>query len=211
MINLYIALYNEKNPDRAREFERCLRWNMDLPQISNVYVVSEDVLDYRSYPEINDGVNCQIYIKSRPTFADMFKIANGITAIESKPYEVISIIANADIYFDDTIELATHMDIIDCYALTRYDEGQMIVKSNSQDSWIFKGMISTSGADLDFHMGTLGCDNHLAYILQQSGYCVSNPSLSIKTHHMHASAIRNYSRTNVVPRPYRSVKITALK
>lgn len=57
------------------------------------------------------------------------------------------------------------------------------------------------------------CDNKIAYEATQSGYHVTNPSLSIKTIHLHEVDKRDHVRTplNTVPPPYMTVPPTIIK
>jgi hypothetical protein len=59
-------------------------------------------------------------------------------------------------------------------------------------------------------MGVAGCDNRLAYELEQAGFIVINPSLSIKTYHLHLTNIRNNinevgQNIIIIPPPYKMV------
>lgn len=133
-------------------------------------------------------------LEGRPTFKDFFNAINKVT----EPTD-INIIANSDIYFEyinsDNFIRLTHND---CLALSRWDvqpDGSAVHYNNSgsQDTWIFRGAIKmVEGAN--FTQGIPGCENKLAYLLQQAGYTVTNPSLSIKTYHLHNSGIRYYDK-----------------
>jgi len=72
------------------------------------------------------------------------------------------------------------------------DSSVLFDTPDSQDTWIFMGGVpQISGAD--FTLGKAGCDNSIAYMLEQSGYNVLNPSRTIKTYHLHLTNIRNYT------------------
>jgi len=60
----------------------------------------------------------------------------------------------------------------------------------------------------NFTQGVPGCDNKIAYLLQEAGYVVTNPSTTIKTYHLHLSGIRHYNAKYRVPRPRINVPIT---
>lgn len=147
-------------------------------------------------------------VQPRPTFGQLFELANQFSN------EDIFIIANNDIYFDDTLLLANKIKHGEVYALTRYDilNGNAIFfnRADSQDVWIWRGHLPPINAD--FYQGVGGCDNSIAYILEQNGLKVTNPSLSIKTYHLHESGLRTFNRSimEVVPPPYKKLPPTHL-
>jgi hypothetical protein len=158
MKTLFVNWFDHPNPARAAEFDKCLKRN---------FQVFERV----------------VVLKGRPTFQDFFReFAPGI-----------NIIANLDIYFDETIELA-NPDSLEVYALTRHEElpdGRIVTFADrhyghpgeySQDAWIFG---EKPDIFADFCIGQRGCDNHLAYLLHEAGYRVTNPSMDIRAIHLH--------------------------
>ena len=196
MIRLFVNWYLENNQPRGKELNRCIEHNYHSKFIDEVINLSDAPL-----PE---GKIKNIPIVGRPTYNDFFKAINEV----AMPSD-ISIIANLDIYFDESILLAKRMDEHDAYALTRWDvEGKNFVflnRNDSQDVWVIKGKPKMVSAD--FGIGNPGCDNALAYRLKRAGYNVSNPSLSIKTYHVHNSGTRHYMDGNrplypAVPQPY---------
>ena len=87
-----------------------------------------------------------------------------------------------------------------CLALTRWDisdkddykNGAVFFdRPDSQDTWIFRGGIPQM-AGAEFGLGLCGCDNSIAYMIEQCGYNVINPSRTIKTYHLHLTNVRNY-------------------
>jgi hypothetical protein len=124
----------------------------------------------------------------------------------------VNVLANSDIYFDETIELVKGIDIKTMYALTRWEErpegivpfeqGHSINRAkakHSQDVWVFLGAPRINYAD--FCLGQPGCDNRIAYLGRFSGYNVLNPSLSIRCIHRHKEEGREYNMGKV-PGPY---------
>src|ERR1035437_1076490 len=182
MNNLFICRYFEPNTERDKELQRCLNINLQLKD-THVHI-------------LNDEPN-------RHTYNDIFEYIN----TKSGPDD-INIIANSDIYFlDADIALMQNIKPDECYALTRYDvqaDGSAIFlnRVDSQDCWVFKGPIKAIKAD--WFLGRPGCDNRLAFELQQAGYQVLNPSLTIKSYHIHLSQVKSYNKTpmHVVPPPY---------
>jgi hypothetical protein len=190
MIRLLVNTYKSDSQARQIELDICLEKNMALPFLT-----------------VHD-------IQPRPTFNDYFKLACKHTLTGDFDKDDIFVIANSDIYFDETLLLANHIKHGEVYALTRYDikrgQARFFDRPDSQDVWIFRFVPPMDGAD--FHLGVGGCDNRIAYLLNKAGYKVTNPSLSIKTYHLHESGIRtfDYKKHKVIPPPYLTLKPTSL-
>lgn len=171
-----------------------------------------------------NSIRC-ILTNKRQTFKSMFEYAN-------KYYpDSIVVIANNDIYFDDSIKLLDTYDMTNkCFSLLRYDVqynkkdskifeyydhelargyGEKGARADAQDSWIFKTPISIPDK-CDFYFGILGCDNHITYLLRKQGYIVSNPALDIKSYHLHLTGIRNYDQNKRIRPPWLYIKPTKL-
>ena len=180
MINLFTTYYDEKFLPRDEELKRCLVNNLKLKSINNIYVLTDKI---KNNFLLKNDINI---IKSglRPTFNDFFKVINSITKIND-----INIIANGDIYFDEEIDILNELDLNNiCFSLTRWDVwkdgiSRLTEQHNSQDTWIFFGTIKRISGN--FCIGIPGCDNRLAYEISKSGYKIKNPSISIKSYHLH--------------------------
>jgi hypothetical protein len=193
MINLFVNYYEEQNPKRRSEIETCLRNNTENPYIN--YMMIESL--------------------QRMTYSNFFKIINEYTSVDD-----INIIANLDIYFDDTVKILEGMGVNEAFTLGRWDlkkDGNICLadRPDSQDAWVIKGKVkNVNGA---FNLGYCGCDNRIAHELHKSGYVVSNPCRTIKAIHVHTSNIRNYKSRGkdrkkfVVSGPYRTVSPTEWK
>ena len=120
-------------------------------------------------------------------------------------HDHINVIANSDIYFDETLELAQGILPRQVYALSRWDkEGIALVpyhKKDSQDAWIVLGEVPHLSAP--FQMGVPGVDNALVHSLRMYGMTVTNPCKSIRAIHVHESAYRTYGEGRGKPKPYR--------
>ena len=188
-INVFANYYEDKNTKRRGELETCMQNNINNPHINFIPITSQ----------------------IRITFNDFFNICNNYSDKDD-----ISIVANLDIYFDETIALARSMMPGTFWSLGRWDykKSGAIIHSNrpdSQDAWVIKGHFKKINAN--FTMGKCGCDNRLAYEAKKAGYVVVNPSKSVKAIHMHISNIRNYKRRkkqDVVPGPYHTITPTEL-
>lgn len=143
-----------------------------------------------------------IIVDGRPTFQELFELT------KSYPND-INCFCNSDIHFIDLTLLHT-IKPNECYALTRDDLRFTQHAKGSQDAWIFRGEIKEIKARLT--TGKWGCDNHLAWLIQNAGYGMSNPCLSIEIKHLHAVDDRQHSReeNNTVPAPYLLIPPTKL-
>ncbi len=190
-LNLFTTFFNHPDPNRAHELHYCKTKNNGNYRISNVIDVKKG---------------------GRPTFNDFFK------ATQAKQYaHDINIIANSDIVFDETLDLVRdyEWDTNICMALARWDMNfksgdlRLFDRPDSQDTWIFLGGVPVL-RDADFTQGLAGCDNKIAWILEQADYRVINPSKDIRTIHIHKSEQRDYIDPNTgvierIPPPYKLI------
>lgn len=206
MINLFTSYYIDKHPARQKEFDECLRKNIDLNEINMIYVLTEQGVDAEI---LKNKKVINVVLKSRPTYNTFFEVIRMFSGDEDW-----NIIANSDIHFDSTITMVeqykrSYKPV--CFALTRWeverDKTFFLNRPDSQDAWIFKGKpLNVKG---DFYMGTCGCDNAIADRLHNAGYHVINPSKTIKTYHLHQSGVRRYNTEYKVPQPYKLLNPTA--
>lgn len=118
------------------------------------------------------------------------------------------IVSNADIFFDETLQLLDPYDLHGKFlTLSRWEvrrDGTLSEHSfsgGSHDTWIFKTPLPVLDESRLIKIGTLGCENVIAYQAQQCGLELFNPSYSIKCCHLHRSQIRNYAKKY----PYREM------
>ncbi len=211
MINLFVNLYIDKNTDRQSELCFVLKTNVENIFIKKVYAIvsDSDVASFYSTYLKQVGAECDklvfIELANRPTFNDYFALTDDKT-VEGYDKNSISIIANGDIYFDETLNWLPDVDWSEkkCFALTRWDilpdgGSKFLNLIDSQDAWIFQGPIAQmEGAD--FSLGTAGCDNSIAYRIRKSGYNLYNPSHDIKSYHLHNVPVLNYTDANGQPK-----------
>jgi len=189
MFQLITTYYKANEPEREAENIQCLLNNLSHPLIERVHLF----LQTESKPNVPEHVKLH-YINhgKRPTFSELFEFGNKIE------YNGIKIVANSDIYFDDSLQLATNaLQKWDVLALTRWDlkeNGSLEFYNNfkSQDVWIFqKHILRTIG---EYHIGRHGCDNRLVYEFENQKYKIANPSFDIYAIHVHESGLRSYFR-----------------
>ena len=185
-IRLFISRYKERSTKRAEEIRIC--------HDKNKYI-----FPYIGY--INDE-------GKRTTYQDVFDRIN--FHIDRDGLDGISVVANSDIYFDETIKLCSKITQDECYALTRYNVlGEEKIEfedtPGSQDVWIFRGKIKDGNFDIP--MGIPGCDNRIAHELSEAGYKLYNPSKAIKTYHLHKTPKSYDDSTERIPPPYHLVPV----
>lgn len=196
-LNYYIDLFEE----RQKELDECLLKNIECNSVDEIhlFVIQEHV---DKVPYKSNKIASITIIEERPTFQSMMSFANYYVHSEND----ISVLFNSDIYFDDTLQLCRQMSNNQVYALTRWDVntfGKVVFfnRRDSNDTWIFKGTIKTI-PDSDYCFGIAGVDNTMAERFERAGYVVKNPSLTIKSYHIHNSNVRHYNPRQGTPKPY---------
>ena len=195
-MNLFINYFDHPNEARKREIDFCLKKNEENKFIDNIIVINKN---------------------HRCTYGDF------LAEMWNYPDQV-NIIANSDIYFDETIKLAEGIKGGQCYALTRWEfmNGNVIDFNHrhgkpsppqwSQDAWIFRGSIkpdkfynvkavnsqTRQSEMIPFSLGIPGCDNKFAALLKESGIKVTNPSYDIKAIHVHKESARKYPNYQIL-------------
>lgn len=188
MFELITTFYNEQNTDRRNEFLQALTFNVENTHIQRIFVLCESGEEFIT----NFSPKIEIVrLENRPKFRDLILFTNTLSTT------FIKIIANTDIYFNETLSKAKHVEEKEVYCLTRWnqiDAGQIEFFPNfkSQDSWIFRDTLPDNIGD--FFMGVPGCDNRLAAEFIANGFKINNPSLSIHSIHLHATEKRTYHK-----------------
>jgi hypothetical protein len=144
-------------------------------------------------------------VRARPTYADFFAWINDISGDDD-----VSIVANADIWFDRQLELFNRWSLPTnvALALSRWkisdsDGAKFYPRNDSQDSWVFRGHVRPVRSD--YAVGVPRCDNRLVSELRNAGYEVLNPSYSLRSFHVHSASRGTYGtgfRPGYVSPPY---------
>lgn len=196
MVRLFTTFYCEPRHERLAEYIECLNHNLDCGAIDEVCVLVEGPEDILPA----SGKLHTRRVSQRPVYDDFFRWIH-----EAAGEDDISVIANADIWFDGSLAVASRaLGHRDCFAMARCEGNTLFDRNDSQDCWIFRGRIN--GVRGDFPIGVPRCDNRLLYELQEAGYRVTNPAFSIRAHHLHAGHRPAYSAENTgdfVAPPYR--------
>lgn len=194
MIRIFTTIYAEERPARAAEYEECLRRNAERGWIDEIRLLMQGK-DVRvpSLPKLHIRA-----IGTRPLYADYFSWINDVAGPDD-----ISIVANTDIWFDDSVAVAARvLRAGQCFALARWERDGLFDRNDSQDCWMFRGPVADVRGD--FPVGVPRCDNRMLHELHVAGYTVRNPAFSVKCHHVHAGIRAEYlDGPNDVPGPYR--------
>lgn len=202
MINLFVNYYQASTEERQDEIDFCYNKNLNNSSIDNIICFTNSMI-----PGNQDSKTIVIDIE-RPTYQDFFDAA------KDYPND-INIIANSDIFFNETLEHVKGIKDDEIYCLTRWEwnDGNIIDFNRmhncphcwSQDAWIWKGANRAKGLDkviavnlqnnnydeISYTTGIPGCENHLAWLMKnQFAYNVSNPSKSIRAIHVHKDQSR---------------------
>lgn len=190
---------------RQREIRSCLEDNLANPLIDKVLLLNEvDYITRGVLPKSNKLV--ESVIGHRLQYADVVKEIHSIV-----PPGTIVVFTNSDIVLDGTLRQLWSLNMKDvCLALLRYEEptnkGEEPIlfgpRPDSQDSWIVHSdSIKARQWDwksLSFEFGRAGCDNAIGVEFLRQKFIVSNPALSIRTLHRHASQVRTYNPDDCV-------------
>lgn len=208
MRNLILNYWKSPYEERVKEVHDCIAANIESNLFDRcLFFVqkeqSNDLLSFVKHLPISKTSIKLLESSRNVTYNEIFGVCN--TLYSSK--DDINVLANSDIQYDESIKLADKITSDDFYCLTRYEhDGRLYwytelgyvpkCGSDSQDVWIWRGKnkIKTT---IDIYLGVPGCDNRVSYEALKCGYIVSNPSLSIKTHHKHLSKLRGGHSENL--------------
>ncbi len=194
-IKLYVQQYTSSDQNRNKQLKQCMNINSKNKQFS-IYKIKKEL---------------------RLTFQQLFNTINN----EIKSDDQISIIANSDIIFDETIKYCRYINKNQVFCLTRWQNpqvfnGELLKQSSyrydapySHDVWIFKGKIKNVN-NCNFGLGIWGCDGAIADRLYNSGYSLKNPNKTIKVYHHHKTAFRT-NQFPQAPKPWYQIQTSGLQ
>lgn len=192
---LYTPYYRTSSAARQKEIDLCLRVNVDCPHIDRIIVLIDDDSD----PPIDSARLDVVRVKERPKYSDWVSLS------ESLPEGTISLLANSDIYFDDSlVRLSSAIsDDSTFMALSRYDPdgNDWKIRSNphwTQDTWGYRVARSKINHNflrsLSVPLGVPRCDNKVAYAFAIRGWKIVNPCRFVRSVHVHDTNERGYDK-----------------
>lgn len=217
-IVLHQQYYVPNESKRRHEIFSCLKKNLRNPCISEIVIwsVSSDLKSAHKFVE-NYSPMKKITFKVpennvRLTYKDWLESTYAQKKME------IHVLSNSDIMLDQSVNhfRDLHQERYVFGALTRYNNFNLNESPEmTQDTWSIrsddfpthsKSLYSQS----NFSLGTLGCDNRIAFILEIHGYKIINPCLTIATHHLHESKYRTYRESERLLGSYKFIKPSSL-
>ena len=202
-INLYTTYFKSENTERQQEINYCLLQNIKNLYINQINIFLDEYTIQSDLYHLFDNQDNHIYtnklnfirINRIPTYRDWIQY--------SKTNNAISIFANADIYFDESVnKISNYLSKPNSMiCLSRHEDRSNSCTPHSsphwsQDAWA----INTSHIEnikflekLDIATGKSRCDNKFAYIMNVYGWDLYNPYEVIKCFHKHESNIRKYN------------------
>lgn len=200
--SLFVSFYKVKDGNRLADYILCLKKNFSNPYIDTIFILYEynGAIPPNSaeLPPFLKQENIQIeYVKrTKPrniSYLDFIRYANKVLP-ENKKF----IIANTDIYFDESLGQTIAVPFNNrIFALTRYELDNNSQPTErlpdfeySQDSWFLQTPFPESDT-FDINLGWLNCENTFAYQLDKLGYQVLNISDTLKTYHVHKGNVHD--------------------
>lgn len=199
MVRLYTTYYNDKDSKRSSELDYCLYQNTQI-EIDHITVfVEKEIKPHFEEFLLKQGNVKIIKQDTRTSFNQVFDEIRNDSKYASN-YDLF-ITCNTDIFLHQKAQFVNYFTEKNddskkiALALSRWDydfgSEKHFDRADSQDTWVFNGVTDIK-LPIQINYGIAGCDNRLAYELQQNGYEVLNPSKRIKTIHYHTSNVRNY-------------------
>lgn len=189
-IHLVTQFYVPADMQRYNEIKLALRMNAENCRIDTITLMNERIYTIDELGVYSPKIK-QINIGRRLKFSDAF---------ESRQHGY-TVLVNSDIFLDDTISRVQCSDIHSrqaIFALLRYESGILFgPRPDSQDTWIIHSSAKLTRTDISafrFNLGVPGCDNKVCYLFALLGFEIYNDPNFIKTHHLHASTERNYTK-----------------
>lgn len=199
------TLYEESNDERRNEYLYTLTKNLSGGLFEKIIVFFESSNEgvIEKFLKKNQNKIEIVNICGRPSFRSMFNYC------DQNLFGKKVIISNADIVFGRSINLITKDYLQDSLIiLTRQEKFSNKYKLRKPDirwkggdycgcadSWVFYSPLKLD-VDPQFLIGTLGCEKFCNNAIEQ-GITIKNPSLDIKTYHVHDSNKRNYVNEDI--------------
>lgn len=207
MIHLIIQYCHHSNPERQKEYDLCLEWNLKNKAISKIYHLTESNSENENFiPEkFRKNPKFEIHPLGRwMRFSDIINFGN-----QHLSGKVVGT-CNLDIFLDNSyqtnweeMERILEKRFVLCLSRHEYlgfeqfdPQLEELGYSNCQDAWFWKSPLNipNQNIDLNFEIGLLGCDNAFAERLLKMNYHPLNLRDQFKIYHYDIA--RNKSGSN---------------
>jgi hypothetical protein len=213
-VYLFQQFFIHKDPKRYKEIKYCLKKNVNNQLIDKIYLLNERIYTSDELGICSSKI-IQIEIGSRLMYSDIIHYID----IIKKDYErtpFYCMIANADIFFDDSLKELKIIDLKNykkVFCQLRYEfEGDIDKvkifgpRFDSQDAWIYHSehndLLWKHYKAFKFQLGQAGCDNHITYLFKILGFGIINNPMLIHCIHFHKTQIREYKQSDCIKPPY---------
>ncbi len=193
-LTVFTPYYRANTPERQAELDLCLRNNLACPAIDRLVLLIDD----GHVPPVRNSRLEVRRIQARPSYRDWVEMSQEL------PAGHISLLANSDIYFDDSLE-GVHLALqgpLRFLALSRYEKqgDQYTPHPNpkwSQDVWglrVGSHLPDSMMKALEIPLGVPRCDNKVAYLFAIRGWAIHNPQSYVRSVHVHETQQRGYDK-----------------
>jgi hypothetical protein len=193
-ICLFTPYFKAGTAERQQELDECLQRNAACEDIDRIVLLVDDG---HVPPVASDKIHI-VACAARPTYRQWLELTAPL------PADALSILANTDIHFDDTLGRLQHAfrEPETFMALSRYDriDGQLVPHEAphwSQDTWAVRAgspILPSLMRLLDVPLGVPRCDNKVAYLFAIHGWKLVNPIRFVHSVHLHQTQQRNYDK-----------------
>jgi hypothetical protein len=179
-INLIVQYWPDSRPQRAAEFDECLRRNLANPWIERVHNLTESAgatvpQEFRAHPKYTESA-----------LGRAMRYSDALAYAGNKLSGKVVALSNLDIFLDPASDWGrarelTSRRIVLSLSRTEFDIDGTTFKdpafgalafANTQDLWCFLAPMSIPNCDFD--IGIIGCDNAFNHRLKVAGYVPLN-------------------------------------
>lgn len=201
-MNIVIQYFTDSNDERKKEYDECMRKNLNSPYVKSVHnivepgsVIPDEFLNHPKHIKQDIDISKTGAIKGRLTFQYAIEYARNTF----KDGDIVALL-NLDIYIplncvawntikDDFFEVGSTQRVL-CLTRHEADWNENLIKDSwsfreyCQDAWIFKMPIREI-PDCNFCIGGCpGCDNAIMDRFCRAGYAVFNWATKYQIGHL---------------------------
>ncbi|MEI6850247.1 MAG: hypothetical protein WCK29_04375, partial [archaeon] len=197
-VNLLTQYYVDSSKERQKEIDYAIRKNCNNKFIDKIYLFMEK--DHR-LPILKNRKIEKIIIGERLEYQHCLNFSN------KNLQNQLSIIANSDIYFDESINLINNLNFDNLLlAITRHDliNGKVLPlqkpimhgrvldprPAQTQDAWIYEAPVRNI-TNAYIQLGVMHCERRFAALFDKERYEIINPYPLLRAIHVHTTQKRN--------------------
>jgi hypothetical protein len=193
-ITVFTPYFAARTPERQAELDLCLHMNLQCDAVTRLVLLVDDG---HQPPTTHPKLTVRA-MPGRPSYLQWIELSTEL------PAGGVSILANTDIYFDDSLRrvhetLAAPQRFM---ALSRFEKLGAEFKPHPTPNWSQDVWGLRTGQDLpapllkalDIPLGVPRCDNKIAYLFAVHGWTVHNPMAFVRSVHVHETQQRNYDK-----------------